>query len=76
MNFTEILVIAIVALIVFGPQRLPEIAKMAGRLFQKIQLFSQTFQAELDKQFKEQNLQDNISKAEKADEVYRKEKEI
>ena len=34
-SFTEILVIAVVALIVFGPKRLPELARRAGGLVAK-----------------------------------------
>ena len=34
-SFTEILVIAVVALIVFGPKRLPELARRAGELVAK-----------------------------------------
>jgi Tat protein translocase TatB subunit len=35
-SFTEILVILIVALIVFGPQKLPEIAQRFGQSFRKL----------------------------------------
>ena len=34
-SFTEIVVIAVVALIVFGPKRLPELARRAGELVAK-----------------------------------------
>lgn len=33
MSITEILVILVVALIVFGPKRLPEIAQLLGKCF-------------------------------------------
>jgi Tat protein translocase TatB subunit len=35
-GFFEIIVIAVVALLLFGPQKLPEMAKQAGRLFAQL----------------------------------------
>lgn len=41
-SFSELLLIAFVALIVFGPEQLPEVAKKMGRLFGKAKAFRAT----------------------------------
>ena len=43
----EILVVLVVALIVLGPNRLPEAARQMGRAFAEIRKLSSGFQAEL-----------------------------
>lgn len=60
LSFTEILVIMIVALLVYGPEGLPEIAKKLGKFFYNLQstaeqlkseiLFSETEQKHSNKQ--------------------------
>lgn len=51
-GFTELLLLAIIALLVVGPQRLPEIARTAGQLSKTAraawQSLKSEFQAELD----------------------------
>ena len=37
LGFTEILVIGVVALVVLGPEKMPEVARAAGRFFAKVQ---------------------------------------
>ena len=39
LGFTELLVIGVVALVVLGPERLPEVARTAGKYFAKAQGF-------------------------------------
>jgi sec-independent protein translocase protein TatB len=51
----EILVIVLVSLMVFGPERLPEIARQLGRALGKLRL---TTQGALDQLREEANLQD------------------
>ena len=52
LGFGEILVIVLVALVVFGPERLPEITKKAGQLVAKARQMSrsitESFDGELD----------------------------
>lgn len=43
----EILVILVVALLVLGPERLPEVARQAGRMLAELRRMSAGFQAEL-----------------------------
>ena len=43
----EIAVILVVAVIVFGPDRLPEFARQAGRLVRQLRQFAQSTQDEL-----------------------------
>jgi Tat protein translocase TatB subunit len=43
----EILVILVVALLVLGPERLPEAARTAGRVLAEVRRMSSGFQAEL-----------------------------
>lgn len=43
----EILVILVVALLVLGPDRLPEAARQAGRVLSEVKRMSSGFQAEL-----------------------------
>ena len=46
-GFTEMLLLAVIALIVVGPQRLPKIARMAGRLTRQARNAWQGLQSEL-----------------------------
>lgn len=43
----ELMVIAIVAVIVFGPDRLPELARQAGRMVRQLRNLAQTAQTQL-----------------------------
>ena len=49
----EIMVIALVALIVFGPHRLPEIARKAGELLSKAREMTQSFTDSIDAEYGE-----------------------
>jgi TatA/E family protein of Tat protein translocase len=44
----EILVILLVALLVFGPKRLPEIGRQVGRAMHEVRKFQDTVKGELD----------------------------
>lgn len=46
-GFTEMLLLAVIALIVVGPQRLPKIARTAGRLMRQARNAWQGLQSEL-----------------------------
>lgn len=43
----ELMVIAIVAVVVFGPERIPEYARQAGRLVRQLRNLAQTAQTQL-----------------------------
>ena len=49
-GFTELLVIGVVALVVLGPERLPEVARTAGRLLSKAQGYISQVKTEFDKE--------------------------
>ena len=46
-SFSEIILILVVSLIVFGPQQLPQIARSAGRVFLMLQRFMTNFRQEV-----------------------------
>jgi Tat protein translocase TatB subunit len=68
---SELLVIIIVALIVFGPQKLPMLATHLGLLVRKISQFKAQAAVFWQQQLKEYQLQENTRKAEKADKHYK-----
>jgi TatA/E family protein of Tat protein translocase len=45
----DILVVSILALLLFGPERLPKIMREAGRVMREIQNTSQSFIAEMER---------------------------
>lgn len=46
-GFSELLVIAVVALIVIGPERLPKVARTAGHLFGRLQRYVNDVKADI-----------------------------
>ena len=52
-GFGEIALIAIVALVVFGPDRLPELSRKAGELMAKAREATRPFTDAIDKEFDE-----------------------
>lgn len=49
-GFTELLVVAIVALIVIGPERLPKVARTAGHLFGRMQRYVNDVKADISRE--------------------------
>src|SRR5512143_3395931 len=49
-GFSEIVVIAIVALIVIGPERLPKTARMLGHLFGRLQRYVNEVKADINRE--------------------------
>lgn len=45
----DILVISVLALLLFGPDRLPKMMRQAGRLMREVQNTSQSFVAEMER---------------------------
>ena len=50
LGFTEILVIGVVALVVLGPEKMPEVARAAGRFFAKAQGYISQVKGEFEKE--------------------------
>lgn len=72
MSIAELLVIALVALCVFGPNKLPELAQNIGRLVGKARKLKTQFDEYLHQQQLQLELEKNIKKAEQADKSYEK----
>jgi len=49
-GFSEMLVIAVVALIVLGPERLPKVARMAGHLLGRLQRYVNDVKADINRE--------------------------
>ena len=49
-NFSELIVIAVVALVVIGPERLPRVARMAGALLGRLQRYVSDVKAEVNRE--------------------------
>lgn len=49
-SFTELMVIAIVALVVIGPERLPKVARTAGHLFGRLQRYVNDVKADISRE--------------------------
>jgi len=49
-GFSELLVIAVVALIVIGPERLPKVARTAGHLFGRLQRYVNDVKADINRE--------------------------
>jgi sec-independent protein translocase protein TatB len=55
-GFSEILVIAVVALIVVGPERLPKVARTLGHLFGRLQRYVAEVKADIDREMQMEEL--------------------
>jgi len=57
MGFAEMIVIGIVALIVVGPERLPSVARSAGKWYSKMRNFVSNIKSDVEREFKTDELQ-------------------
>lgn len=57
-GFWELVIIALVALVIVGPERLPKLAHDAGRLLRKIRSFIQNAKREVEKELELDQLND------------------
>jgi sec-independent protein translocase protein TatB len=57
-GFWELVIIALVALLIVGPERLPELAQNAGRIIRKVRSFIQSTKREVEKELKLDELND------------------
>ena len=55
-SFTELMVIAVVALIVIGPQRLPTVARTLGHLFGRMQRYVNDVKADISREMELEEL--------------------
>jgi len=69
-GLSEIMVIAVVGLVVIGPERLPKVAKTVGHLFGRMQRYASQVKAEIDREVQLDELK-NLQKTmkEAADEI-------
>ena len=61
-GFLEMLVIAIIALLVVGPERLPGVAAKAGKFIGKMKAFVATTREDIEKELRADELQNMLSK--------------
>jgi len=64
MSFWELVVIAIVALLVLGPERLPGAIRSVSQFIRGVKQFGQQMQAELNDELRIQELHDKLRQAE------------
>ncbi len=74
MSAAELLLTLLVALVVFGPAKLPMLAHHLGKLINRLNYYKHQALVFWQSQVDEQQLQDNIVKAQKADAEYLQEK--
>jgi len=70
MSSGELLVILVVALIAFGPSKLPMLATHLGLLMRQVNKVKERAAALWQQQLNEIQLQENLKKAKEADEQY------
>lgn len=70
MNLSELVLTTVIALIVFGPKKLPLLAQHVGLLLNQIQHYKQLLLQFWETQQQHLQLQQNIEKAKKADKKY------
>ena len=70
MSMGELILTALVALLVFGPERLPTLARHLGALVQRAHHYKQQALLFLEEQKLALQLQENMKKADEADKKY------
>ena len=61
-GFLELLIVGIIALLVVGPERLPEVAAKAGKFVGKMKAFVATTREDIEKEFRAEELQSMLNK--------------
>lgn len=64
-NIWELSVIGIVALLVFGPDKLPEVARTVGRWVGRARAYVNSIKSDIDREIRLQELQDMMKQNEK-----------
>ena len=62
MGFTEMMLIGIVALIVIGPEKLPGVARTAGKYFGRLKRFVTTVRADVEQELRADELREILSR--------------
>ncbi|KTD17834.1 twin-arginine translocase TatA/TatE family subunit [Legionella jordanis] len=70
MSSAELLIIILVAIIVFGPNKLPMLAEHLGKLYKQFLHLKEQAMAFWQARWNEQQLRENLKKAEQADACY------
>ena len=65
MGFTEMMLIGIVALVVIGPERLPGVARTAGKYVGRLKRFMTTVKADVEQELRADELREILSKQQK-----------
>ena len=65
MGFTEMMLIGIVALIVIGPERLPGVARTAGKYVGRLKRFMTTVKADVEQELRADELREILSAQQK-----------
>jgi len=66
LGFSEMLFIFLLALIVVGPRRLPELARQFGRIMAEIKRASNDFQAQVQEEVRQLEIEETAKKFQKA----------
>ena len=62
MGFTELMLIGVVGLVVIGPERLPGVARTAGKYFGKLKRFVSSVKADVESELRADELREILSK--------------
>ncbi len=62
-GFWELCLITVIALLVFGPEKLPEVARSAGQWAGRIRYFISTFKQDIDRELHLQEMRDSIKQS-------------
>lgn len=68
-GFLEIIIIGIVGLVVIGPERLPDVARTAGRWLGRVRRFISNVKADIDKEIQQEELKKAIERDAGLDEI-------
>ncbi len=61
-GFLELLVVGIIALLIVGPERLPEVAAKAGKFIGKMKAFVATTREDIEKEIRSDELKSMLNK--------------
>lgn len=68
-GFWQLVLVALVALIVLGPERMPRAIRSFQRTLAKVRQFSQKMEAEINHELRIKELHDNLKKIESSDDL-------